>query len=359
MARLKTTEEFVAEAKLVHGSTCDYSKTQYIGCKQKVIITCPIHGDFDQRPDVHLVGKGCPVCAKKKSNLEEFIEKSNLIHEFKYVYEKTVYTRSDKAVLITCPIHGDFEQTPSNHLKGYGCLRCSTEARFSDTVKFIRSANAVHDNRYDYTKSIYKCAVEKVIITCPDHGDFKQTPNSHLTGQGCPQCGRIKCDTARKYTTEEFVVKAVEVHGDKYDYSRVDYINADSLVTIICPIHGAFEQKPVNHLSGRGCQQCASYGFDTGKAAILYYLKITTEDNQTLYKIGITNRTINERFNLTDLAKIEIIKQKLYDKGTDALNWETKLKRKYKQYQYQGPDILSSGNTELFTEDIIAMWYSD
>lgn len=114
-----------------------------------------------------------------------------------------------------------------------------------------------------------------------------------------------------------------------------------------------------HHLLGCGCPKCAKHGFNIAKPAYLYYLKITTEDNRILYKIGITNRTVNERFNLTDLSKIEIIKQKLYENGQDALDWETKLKRKYKQYQYIGPDILKSGNTELFTKDIIAMWYSD
>ena len=112
-------------------------------------------------------------------------------------------------------------------------------------------------------------------------------------------------------------------------------------------------------MKGAGCPSCAITGFDKNKPAILYYLKITTDTNQVLYKIGITNRTVNERFNLTDLSKIEIIKQKLYDNGQDALDWETKLKRMYKEYQYKGPDILSSGNTELFTEDIIAMWDSN
>lgn len=115
----------------------------------------------------------------------------------------------------------------------------------------------------------------------------------------------------------------------------------------------------IDHLSGCGCPDCAEYGFQPSKPAILYYLKVTTNSGQILYKIGITNRTVNERFQLADLQKIEIVKQKLYESGQDAWDWETKLKRKYKEYQYTGPDILSSGNTELFTEDIIAMWYNN
>ena len=160
-------------------------------------------------------------------------------------------------------------------------------------------------------------------------------------------------------TNKQFISDSNIAHGDKYDYSKVNYINAHVKVTIICPEHGEFKQRPNNHLRGAGCSSCTKNGFNVQKQAILYYLKITTDTNQVLYKIGITNRTVNERFNLTDLSKIEIVKQKLYDNGQDALDWETRLKRMYKEYQYKGPDILSSGNTELFTEDIIAMWDSN
>lgn len=96
-------------------------------------------------------------------------------------------------------------------------------------------------------------------------------------------------------------------------------------------------------------------GFDKSKLAYLYYLKVTTDTNQILYKIGITNRTVNERFNLTDLSKIEIIKQKLYERGQDAYELEQKLLKMYKQYQYTGPNVLESGNTELFTVDILLL----
>ena len=149
-----------------------------------------------------------------------------------------------------------------------------------------------------------------------------------------------------------------KIHNFKYDYSKVVYTGIFNPVIIKCPLHGEFEQTPTVHLRGCGCPSCAKYGFDQTKPGYLYYLKITTDSGQILYKIGITNKSVDERFNLTDLSKIEIVKQKLYENGADALDWETKLKRKYKEYQYKGPDILSSGNTELFTEDIISMWYN-
>lgn len=123
---------------------------------------------------------------------------------------------------------------------------------------------------------------------------------------------------------------------------------------ITCPVHGTFSQKPVNHLQGRGCIKCAKYGFNPNKTAILYYLKITTENNEILYKIGITNKSIQERFKLADLKMIEVLNQEKFANGLDALIKETKIKRKFKEFQYKGPKILlSNGDTELFTKNIL------
>ena len=219
---------------------------------------------------------------------------------------------------------------------------------------FILKSKVVHGNMYKYDKTKYINNKTKVIITCSEHGDFIQIPYHHLKGVGCPSCAGLK-----KLTTEEFIRLAKTAHGDKYNYSKVEYLNSRAKIIITCPVHGDFEQRASTHLHGSGCPNCAVTGFDQTKPGYLYYLKITTDDGQTLYKIGITNRTVNERFNLTDLNKIEILKQKQYPVGQDAYEWEQKLLKLYKQYQYKGPDILSSGNTELFTEDIVTMFYKD
>ena len=222
------------------------------------------------------------------------------------------------------------------------------------TEEFIADAKKVHGDKYDYSKVVYLQNKQRITIICPEHGEFEQIPSNHLKGFGCK-----KCSNQYKPTREEFIENANNVHNNKYDYSKLVYVNAKTKVTIVCPEHGEFSQNPSDHTMGKGCPNCTKNGFQPSKPAYLYYLKVTTNDGQILYKLGITNRTVNERFNLTDLSKIEIVKQKLYEVGQDALDWETKLKRMYKEYQYKGPDILSSGNTELFTEDIIAMWDSN
>lgn len=121
------------------------------------------------------------------------------------------------------------------------------------TQKFIKKARQIHGDRYDYSKVEYVNANIKVCIICPEHGEFWQTPRQHLKGQGCLSCSNIKC-----CNTEEFIAKAKRVHVDKYDYSKVNYINNRTKVCIICPEHGEFWQRPDNHLQGQGCPVCNS-----------------------------------------------------------------------------------------------------
>jgi len=298
-----------------------------------------------------------------KCTTEEFIAKAIKVHGNKYDYSNVVYDGNKAKVTILCPEHGPFKQTPSHHTnRGQGCPKCG---KVSMSLKqsiskdeFIEKAKLVHKDLYDYSKVKYSSYKSNVTIICPEHGPFEQQPGNHLSGAGCNKCGEARTGLAKRSNTYDFIDKAKKVHiNTPYQYNKVDYMTAITDVTITCPEHGDFRLTPNAHLKGQGCPDCASSGFNKNKPAYLYYLKITTESNEILYKIGITNRTVNERFNLADLSKIEIVKQKLYENGQDALDWETKLKQKYKKYQYKGPNILSSGNTELFTEDIIAMWY--
>ena len=120
-----------------------------------------------------------------------------------------------------------------------------------NTESFISAAELVHGNKYNYSKVNYITNHSKVCIICPEHGEFWQTPYSHLKGRGCTKCGH-------SLDTEEFIKKSKVIHGDKYDYSKVKYINNSTKVCIICPEHGEFWQTPKNHLSGKGCGKCAN-----------------------------------------------------------------------------------------------------
>lgn len=134
MAKKLTTKDFKNKAFVVHGDLYDYSKATYINTRTKVKIVCPVHGAFEQTPNNHIIGRqGCPVCrhikasASKTSNTSKFIEKANMIHNNYYTYSKTCYARAITKVTITCPVHGNFEQRPAEHLSGRGCSLCSKE----------------------------------------------------------------------------------------------------------------------------------------------------------------------------------------------------------------------------------------
>jgi hypothetical protein len=258
-----TTEEFIENAKLIHGDKYDYSKVHYKYSNENVIITCKIHGDFLQRPGNHINSKqGCPKCGGSiKSNTIEFIEKSTKIHEDKYDYSKVNYIDAHTKIIITCKIHGDFEQTPSSHLNGNGCNKCGVIIRSNKARKtleeFIENAMLIHEDKYDYSKVDYESCDTKIIIICKIHGYFEQTPHNHLVGQGCPKCGIILAANKNRKTLEEFIEKSIVVHGDKYDYSNVEYKCSNEKVIIICKIHGKFEKIPHSHLMGQGCTNCS------------------------------------------------------------------------------------------------------
>jgi hypothetical protein len=214
----------------------------------------------------------------------------------------------------------------------------------------------VHGYKYDYSQVVYRRGIDKITIICPTHGHFEQTSKDHLSGRGCYQCGQDSTHKKQTKSTKKFITESIKVHGNKYDYVDTVYTGAHTKLNIICKTHGVFTQSPRHHLFGKGCPDCAEYGFDKKKPAILYYLKIQVS-GINYYKIGITNRTVKERYKVTDRAIFQILHQIHYKVGETALAEETKLKRQFKEYQYKGPDILSSGNSELFTEDIMKLYY--
>lgn len=193
----------------------------------------------------------------QKYTTEDFIKQACKVHGNRYDYSKVNYTGSGNRVCIICPKHGEFWQTPHEHLRGGNCPKCSVKAKL-DNDSFIEKARKVHGNKYDYSNVNYVNNRTPIYITCPEHGDFKQRPSAHLYGAGCPKCGSISTANKKRTTQDEFIEKARKVHGDKYDYSKVQYVNANTPVTIICPLHGGFLQMPSKHLNGHGCPVCGN-----------------------------------------------------------------------------------------------------
>ena len=187
----------------------------------------------------------------KKLTTEEFINRAIIIHHNKYDYSKVEYKNSTTKVCIICPEHGEFWQMAYAHLEGKGCPYCAGKKKY-DRETFIKKANDIHKYKYDYSKVEYVNNKTKVCIICPEHGGFWQKPEIHLKGHGCPYCA-----STYKLTTDRFIIKANDIHKYKYDYSKVEYVNTETKVCIICPEHGEFWQTPHGHLVGQGCPQCS------------------------------------------------------------------------------------------------------
>lgn len=256
-----TTESFIKKASALYNGKYDYSKVEYKGCSEPVCIICPIHGEFWQKPSIHLNNHGCPHCgvisSTKLQSKENWVIKACKTHGDKYDYSKVEYKGWKDKVCIICPEHGEFWQRPSEHIrknKPSGCPQCgkiyAQTYSLKTTEQFIKDSISVHGNKYDYSKVEYINAKTKVCIICPEHGEFWQTPNQHQQGSGCPKCAGLRI------TTEEWIKKAKEIHGNKYDYSKVEYRGSKEKVCIICPEHREFWQIPNNHLNGVGCYEC-------------------------------------------------------------------------------------------------------
>ncbi len=321
---IKYTNEFIEKANIKHKNKYDYRKFNYTNAKTKSIIICPIHGGFLQCPDGHLTGHGCKKCSiisisnfHRKSN-EEFIKEANEKHNNKYDYSKVNYINCKTNIIIICQKHGEFKQNPITHLSSHGCPKCGQiigSEKYKEycinnkdklleqgakkikkaSEKFVNEANKKHNNKYDYSKVEYKKASENVIIICPEHGEFEQTPNSHLCGSGCIKCAIIKNGIKKtKEASDRFIEDANKKHNNKYDYSKFEYIKSNIKSIIICPEHGEFEQSPNRHLQG-GCMKCGG----CAKSNIIEFIEKANKFHNEYYDYS--------KFNYVDARTKSII----------------------------------------------------
>ena len=360
MPKKYTKDEFIERAREVHGNKYDYSKVEYSNSITKVCIICPKHGEFWQRPQCHLQGDGCPKCKGEKNSerllmiTEEFVEKAKKIHGNKYDYSKVNYINAITKVCIICPKHGEFWQKPYSHLSGHGCQKCGideiSKKSIYTTKEWVKKAKKIHGDKYDYSKVDLEHRDNKgrICIICPMHGEFWIVPKSHLQGVGCKKCYDDRRGKSQKNTKEEFIKKAREVHGDKYDYSKVNYINAHTRVCINCSKHGEFWQTPNVHLTNHGCPYCKSSRLENefkvflDKHKINYYFqkRFNWLGRQSLdfylpdYNIGIECQGIqhfvekgwNKKDKLKDIIKRDLKKQTLCLKNGINILYYTNIK---------------------------------
>lgn len=292
-----TTPEFVQLAQSIHGNKYDYTKTLFSGYgnKKTVVITCPRHGDFEQTATSHIHDRrGCRHCGYNIPTTDEFITQCSIIHNNKYDYSHVTISRLTHLVRVGCNEHGMFEVTAQDHLSGVGCGKCA--GKHFTGEDFVSKAIETHGTKYLYNKVIYTKSREKVIITCPIHGDFLQSPNSHLNGNGCKQC-----------------------HND--------WLRANAL--------GSYNDAFIR-----------LYPEKAHTPAVVYFVRLTnaTED---FVKVGITVRGVKKRFASLVGYGVELLGEKSMTLE-EAIGVEQILKQKWGVFSYT-PLITFNGKTECFT----------
>jgi hypothetical protein len=286
MSKRLTQKEVIEKFKNIHGDRYDYSLVEYISIKSKVLIICKNNHIFDQTPDNHLKGKGCKYCFGliTKKDKKEFIMDSIKVHGNKYNYNMVNYIRNSIKVEIICNKHGIFKQSPNSHLRGNGCKKCYHESLIKNRSDVINDFYKIHGNLYDYSKVAYLNSKKDIIIICKIHGDFKITSSEHLQGSGCKKC------MISKFTkkTEDFISQSKSIFGQLYTYDKTKYIGCFDKLILTCYKHGDFLVSPDAHLSKKqGCQKCSN---NVSKMELKWIKSFNNSDIEQQYNITIDNK---------------------------------------------------------------------
>lgn len=297
-------EDFIKDACIKHNNKYDYSKVEnFKDTHEKVTIICPIHGEFKQKAYSHRYGSGCEKCSYiergsvKRIPFDEYLKRANDKFNGIYEYLEDSYTTINGSITYICETHGQVTQKAETHLKSKGCNKCFSKNIKYTTDSFIKKASEIHNNFYTYPRTIYgNKNTDKVIITCPFHGDFLQTPMGHLAGQGCRVCANIKSNISQGILSKE------DIENSRY---------------IPCSF---------------------------------YLLKITSKDIE-YYKIGFSTN-IKERLSKlgsTHKAKIKVL-YKITSNLFDCAKLEGELLNKYKSYNRKGEvPFKIDGSTECLS----------
>lgn len=365
LRKKKTREKEIKSISKNYGKNINVELNE----KAEVIIKCNKHGTikhFDRNEKIN--STYTPICKKCKE--EELIKNLEIMSEEIMKKNNNILSFSiDKNHSeLLCKRHGLFIKKINNEKS---CRKCSSEKQiFLEINKKLESMNIkkqenivdaifklynkVNDNKYRYimdsSQYFGKKEEIKAIAICKSHGSFVTRYISHSEGSKCPACSGKK-----RWNKKETLSRFRQAHGERYDYSKMKYINSSKKITIICKKHNKiFRASPSNHYYSRngGCPECSESGFRDNLPGILYYLSV---NNGQAYKIGITNHSVKERYSKSDFAKIEIIKEWKYEIGKEAREKEAFILKEYKHSKHNGNKLLENGNTELFNTDILLL----
>ena len=260
-----TTEKVKATVREIYQDQYDLSRLVYKGMKSRIQIGCNIHGFVEVDPQRFIYkGHGCELCRKdtllkeRRYSNEEYITRMKALFGDQYDYSKFDYKGQREKVIIICEIHGEVEVYLNNFIRK-GCNKCAFikrgEKRRITLNEYVRNLDSRHPNVSIQFKELDQDLVSE--FKCEEHGFFQKLPRNALKS-GCPECSTRKKTNKRRTPQEKFIQRVREIHGDRYDLSKIDYVNAKTHVILICKIHGEFKITPDNLLSNnRGCRSCS------------------------------------------------------------------------------------------------------
>jgi hypothetical protein len=203
--------------------------------------------------------------------LKEFVDECKKIHNDKYLYNESVYRGWNHPITVICPIHGSFSIMAGNHLRGRGCQNCSNVKRLT-TDSFIEKSKKIHGNKYDYSLTNITNNIKPITIVCPIHGRFNQIPSNHLSGRGCKKCGIKVARNKTRKTVSERIKQFRLTHGEKYEYPNlIDYKHGNK-IEIICSKYGKFFQRSTDHKRGNGCPRCHPYIISLSEDSVAQFI---------------------------------------------------------------------------------------
>ena len=301
-----------------------------------------------------------------KKTTEQYIEEARKIHGLKYDYSEAEYTHSHGKLKVICDTHGIFEQSANHHLNSKGCPECSYDLLRLTEEQFFERSYIQHGEYYDYNKSVIVDSKTKITIICPVHGEFKQATGDHMNGRGCLSCGHSERGLSSRLDTATWLARVKETHGDLYDYSESIYVTSNDKIKIICAIHGPFMQRPVCHVKGKGCIKCRNdkttydmverYASDdelAKRAGSIYILEMT-DGEETFLKLGITCNK-KGRMKVYNREKDIYNYSFVYEKELPNLETallERELKRQLKSLGlHYKPTKKFTGHTECFSSE--------
>ena len=275
--------DFKAKALQLHPTGFTYNEpAEWLGISHPIEIICDQHGPFRQKPSLHLNGAGCKGCKSSVNGVkcrltpEAYLLKCQEVHGSRYDLSRVAYIKMNDPVEVVCADHGSFFPRARNFVyRGAGCPRCAHETNGLKKRKpfdsYVSRLRDIYGDTIEYISLDYTERITKINASCKAHGEFTKSLQDLLDGHGCSKCAVSMTDTA------SFIREATLTHKGAYDYSQVEYTRALDKVTIICPTHGPFSQRPSCHVSlEQGCPTCGKCGPSKGQVEIFDFVNAHT-----------------------------------------------------------------------------------